>query len=234
MNMGIFDMFSKKTVLRTEKGEPFKAFDVVETVKGDFDKFHSKLLKYSLIMLINGKRGSGKTALGMRLLELFRKKTKRKSYILGYDSTKLPGWIKKSETIEDVPNNAIVLVDEGGLSFSSRDSMKEANKMLGKIMAVARHKNLTLILITQNSAMIDLNVLRLADTLLLKEPSLLQSRFERKAIKEMYDKVAPHFEKAPNKQKKFYVWDDEFEGMLSYELSDFWSDKISKSFKNFK
>jgi hypothetical protein len=232
--MGIFDMFSKKTVLRTEKGKPFKAFDVVETVKGDFDTFHSKLLKYSLIMLINGKRGSGKTALGMRLLELFRKKTKRKSYILGYDSTKLPGWIKKSEAIEDVPNNAIVLVDEGGLSFSSRDSMKEANKMLGKIMAVARHKNLTLILITQNSAMIDLNVLRLADTLLLKEPSLLQSKFERKAIKEMYDKVAPHFEKARNKQKKFYVWDDEFEGMLSYELSDFWSDKISKSFKNFK
>jgi hypothetical protein len=82
--------------------------------------------------------------------------------------------------------------------------------------------------------MIDLNVLRLADTLLLKEPSLLQSKFERKAIKEMYDKVAPHFEKAPDKQKKFYVWDDEFEGMLSYELSDFWSDKISKSFKNFK
>ena len=39
--------------------------------------------------------------------------------------------------------------------------------------------------------MIDVNVLRLADTLLFKEPSLLQSRFERKALKDMFEKVAP-------------------------------------------
>ncbi|MBY9004064.1 MAG: DUF998 domain-containing protein, partial [Candidatus Lokiarchaeota archaeon] len=53
------------------------------------------------------------------------------------------------------------------------------------------HKNLTLVLITQNSAMIDLNVLRLSDTLLFKEPSLLQSKFERKALKDILEKVKP-------------------------------------------
>ena len=223
--MGIFDLFRKK------QEEPYIPFNIVENVKGDHDKFHSKLLKYSTIMLVAGKRGSGKTSLGMTLLELFNKKSKRKCYVLGYEKTKLPFWIKKAEDIEKIPNNSVALIDEGALSFFSRDSMKQANKALSKIMAIARHKNLSLILVTQSSAMIDLNVLRLADTLLLKEPSLLQSKFERKAIKDIYDKIVPHFQKHEDKQDKFYVWDDEFEGMLSYKLPSFWSEKISKSFK---
>lgn len=81
--------------------------------------------------------------------------------------------------------------------------------------------------------MIDLNVLRLADTLLLKEPSLLQSKFERKAIRDIYEKVAPKFKDVGIKKAHFYVWDDDFQGMLKYSLPGFWSDKISKSFRNF-
>ena len=99
-------------------------------------------------------------------------------------------------------------------------------------MAIARHKNLNLILIAQNSAMIDLNVLRLADTIILKEPSLLQAQFERKAIKDMYEKVSSHFKEIENKKSHFYVMDDEFEGMLNYSLPDFWNEDISKSFRN--
>lgn len=84
-----------------------------------------------------------------------------------------------------------------------------------------------------NSAMIDVNILRLADTLLFKEPSLLQSRFERKALKDMFDKVAPLFEGMQDAVRNFYVWDDDFEGLLSYGLPLFWSDDISRSFRDF-
>lgn len=231
--MGFFDIFRKKDILKKQK-EPYVPFNVVEELKGEYDSFYNKLLKYSLIMLVMGKRGSGKTALGMKMLELFSKATRRRCYVLGYESTSLPSWIKKAEDIEKIPNNAVALLDEGALSFSARESMKKSNKSLGKLMAIARHKNLTFIILTQSSAMIDLNVLRLSDTLLFKEPSLLQSKFERKAIKDMYDKVIPHFEKKENKHSYFYVWDDEFQGLLSYRLPSFWSDKISKSFKNYK
>lgn len=225
--MGFFGFFRK-----FKKDAPFIPFEVVEGKKGDYELFNKKLLNSSLILLIIGKRGSGKTAFGMKLIELFHRKTKKRLYTVGYEHAKLPFWLKKAETIEDIPNNAIALIDEGAILFFSRESMKNPNKALSKIMTIARHKNLTLILITQSSAMIDLNVLRLADTLLLKEPSLLQSKFERKAIKEMYENVQPMFKDKENSKQYTYVWDDEFEGLIKFSLPSFWNESISKSFKN--
>lgn len=227
--MGIFGLFRKKQAAPKEDYIPFS---VIKTEKGSYEDLIRRMLKGSNIVLITGKRGSGKTALGMKFLELFRKSTKRKVFAMGFDSAKLPFTIKKAKTMEDISNNSVVLIDEGAVTFGSRDSMKSANKELGKLMAIARHKNLSLILIAQNSAMIDLNVLRLADTLVLKEPSLLQAQFERKAIKDMYEKVAPHFKELDDKKAHFYVMDDEFEGLLNYSLPEFWSDGISKSFRN--
>lgn len=230
--MGILDIFSK---IGTKKEEtPYIPFEVEKTDKGDYKEFYGKLNRGSLIMLIVGKRGSGKTSLGMKLLELFHKKSKRKCYTMGYEKTRLPFWLKKAGRIEDIPNNSVALFDEGAILFSARESMKNINKELGKIMAIARHKNLTLILITQNSAMIDLNVLRLADTLLLKEPSLLQSKFERKALVDIFEKVKPEFDKLKEKKAHFYAWDDDFQGMLRYSLPEFWNEKISTSFKDVK
>ena len=84
--------------------------------------------------------------------------------------------------------------------------------------------------------MIDLNVLRLADIVLLKEPSLLQTKFERKAIKDMYERVSKVFKDLEDddvKEKYFFVWSDDFEGLLSYDLPDFWSDDVSKAFRKF-
>jgi len=225
--MGILDIFRKK-----KEEVPYIPFEAVKTEKGSYEEFLGKLKNSSLVMLIVGKRGSGKTSLGMKLLEFFHKERKRKCYTLGYESTRLPFWLKKADSLEKIPNNSIALFDEGAVLFSSRDSMKNINKELGKIMAIARHKNLTLVLITQNSAMIDLNVLRLADTLLLKEPSLLQSKFERKALRDIYETVKPEFSELKEKKSHFYVWDDDFQGLVKYSLPAFWSDKISTSFKN--
>jgi len=87
-----------------------------------------------------------------------------------------------------------------------------------------------------NSAMIDLNVLRLADIVLLKEPSLLQTKFERKGIKDMYERVSKIFKDLKEddvKEKYFFVWSDDFEGLLSYDLPAFWSDNVSKAFRKF-
>ena len=53
-------------------------------------------------MLIIGKRGSGKTALGMRFLETFMKNSKRKCYAIGFQKAKLPWKIKKADNAEDI------------------------------------------------------------------------------------------------------------------------------------
>jgi len=222
--MGFFDFLKPRKEKQID-------FNLIEKVGGDYNSFKERIKNSSLIILVTGKRGSGKTALGFKMLDVLA--GKRKAYYLG--EGKLPSFIKKVQDIKEVKNNSVVLVDEASIMYSSRASMKKTNKILSEIMVIARHKNLSLIIVTQNSAMIDLNVIRLSDTLLFKEPSLLQSRFERKNILDLFKKAEKHFEKINNKDKRpyFYVIDDEFEGMLSCGLPEFWSEKISKSFSGY-
>ncbi len=227
--MGLFNIFKRKP----RELQIIQPFSTVKTANGSFDSFFNRFLKYSQIMLITGKRGSGKTSLGMTLLAVLNSSNK-KCYAVGFNKSKLPLWLKKSDSLEKVPNNSAVLVDEGAIVYGSRDSMKDANKTLGRIMAIARHKSLSLVLIAQNSAMLDVNVLRMADMLLLKEPSLLQTEFERKALQKIYGEIKPLFIRQTQRERFFYIWSDEFQGFLSYELPNFWNESISKAFSSFK
>lgn len=221
----------KLNFFKKKKQEKPIDFIIIEQISGNYEDFKNRLKNSSLIILITGKRGSGKTALGFKLLDVLR--GNRKLYYLG--EGKIPKFIKKVSDIKNVKNNSILLVDEAAITYSSRSSMKQANKVLGELMAIARHKNLSLIIITQNSAMIDLNVMRLSDTIIFKEPSLLQSRFERKSILDLFKKAEEQFKKinSVERKKHFYVIDDEFEGILGFSLPEFWSDKISKSFAKY-
>jgi archaellum biogenesis ATPase FlaH len=229
----MFNLFKKRKGKAKSKKELVQPFSIIKTEEGSYDDFYDKILRYSLIMLITGKRGSGKTSLGMSLLEVFNSIDK-KCYAVGFGKAKVPRWLHKADSLENVPNNSAVLVDEGAIVYSARDSMKNANKMLGKLMAIARHKNLSLILIAQNSAMLDVNILRLSDILLLKEPSLLQTEFERKALQKLYSKIKPLFKEQDRRERCFYVWSDEFQGLLAHDLPVFWNSSISKAFSTFK
>jgi hypothetical protein len=206
------------------------SFEIHSEIKGDFQEFIKNFRDTSLIMLILGRRGAGKTALGMKLIEA-GKILNKNPYVLGFGSSKVPKWIKKADNIEKIPNNSLVLVDEAGISFSSRESMNKSNKFLASLLAIARHKNLSLVFVTQNSGMLDLNVLRLCDILIFKEPSLLQTRFERKGLQDIFGKVSEEFKKIDKEKKNYsYIISDDFEGVIKSGLPEFWNESISKSF----
>ena len=210
-----------------EKPREMKFFEI-DAIEGILDDFYKFLNKPGKIGIILGARGSGKSALGMRILENLRF-FEKKVYALGFNQKKLPKWIISVEDIKKVPNNSFLLVDESGIGFSSRNSMSLINKFLTELLLISRHKDISIIFITQNSSNIEINTLRQADYLLLKPSSLLQLDFERKKIKDIYLEVKDKF-KEYNEEGVTYIYSDVYRGFVKNKLPSFWSEELSKSF----
>ncbi|MCR4284451.1 MAG: hypothetical protein NUV97_00205 [archaeon] len=217
---------------RDSIGYKYSPFKIIETIDGDYKTFFDKITKSdSQIGLILGARGSGKTAIGVKFLENIYTKSKKKCFALGFKSEEFPSWIKIVSDISELENDSWVLIDEGGITFNSRSSMSNANKMLSQLILISRHKNLNILFISQNSSNLEVNILRQADFLVLKKSSLLQKEFERKIIQKMYSDAQEKFEKYNPDRGLAYIYSGEFRGFISNPLPSFWKEGISKSFK---
>ena len=214
------------------KESAYFSFQVIETIEGNWQAFEDKLLSNkSTIGIILGARGSGKTGLGMRLLENARAKTRRTCYCMGFHEETLPSWLQSISKLEEANKDSFILIDEGGILYSARKSMSEANKILSEALLIARHNDLSIIFISQNSANLEINALRQADYLLLKPSSLLQKDFERQKIKDIYEASSTGFQKHKNRDGLTYAYSTEFQGFFSNPLPSFWTSKVSKSFR---
>ena len=219
----------KKRNLMNSKYEPFK---IIQTHTGNYKEFEKYLLNsQSKIGIILGARGTGKTAIGIKILENIYSKSNRKLYSIGFKSEDMPSWIEVITSTNEIKNNSTVLIDESGVLFGSRNSMTTPNKLLSQLILIARHKNLNILFISQNSSNLDVNILRQADFLLLKPTSLLQEDFERKKIRDIYEEASKDFKKHENVQGLTYIYSEIFRGFIANPLPSFWSTNISKSFR---
>lgn len=201
---------------------------VVETEKGSIGEFE-RLFERSTIGIILGARGTGKTALGLRILENVAHA--RPCVAMGFERSSLPRWIEPVGSIDDVEDGSCVLIDEGGILFGSRSSMSEANKLLSELILISRHKDLAIVFISQNSSNLEVNVLRQADYLLLKPASLLQLDFERKIVEKVYRSAKNGFETHTGVEGLVYVYSDAFRGFARNDLPSFWDHGLSTQFK---
>lgn len=223
---------SKTSTKNIEAKSKTVKLEALETESGNFDKWQKRFCDSdNQIGIILGARGTGKTALGFKLMEEFYYKTKKKCFVIGVDNKKLPSWIKSIDDISGIKNNSLVLIDEGGILFSSRKSMTNANKMLSQLILISRHKNINILFISQNSSNLEVDILRQADFLLLKKSSLLQKDFERKIIQKIYSDISEKFKEYLMNKENFYLYSEEFRGIVKYSLPIFWTEKISKSFR---
>ncbi len=225
---------------KKEKDRPnieaiYEEFEELESIKGNLEDFDEKVIKgKSTVGLILGGRGSGKSATGLRLLENIMAKTNKKIYAMGFNKEDLPPWINVVNNLEEVENDSVLLVDEGGIQFSARDAMSNMNKLISSILLVSRHRDLSVIFITQSSSNIEINAIRQSDYLILKKSSLMQKDFERKKIKDIYESVSDYFQKYKDKKGLAYIYSDDYRGFVDTNLPSFWSERVSKAFKDFK
>jgi len=210
----------------------YKEFKIIREDKGDYSRWEKNTYDSdSKIGIILGARGSGKSAFGIKFLENFRAKKNKKCFAMGFKESEMPSWIKVVKDIGEIENDSFVLIDEGGILFSSRNAMSNANKLLSGLILISRHKNLNILFISQNSSNLDVNILRQADFLVLKPSSLLQKDFERKIIQKLYEKTEDDFEKFKENKGITYIYSSNFTGFVSNLLPSFWGAEISKSFK---
>ena len=81
----------------------------------------------------------GKSALGYRLLELYRDQAA--PYVVGLPSSAgklLPEWVGVMDRLEDVPSGAVVLLDEAYIQLHARDSMSRGGRDEGTIVNLSR------------------------------------------------------------------------------------------------
>lgn len=186
------------------------------------------------MVLILGKRGSGKSALGYRLLELFRYVAD--IYVVGIPEEArklLPEWIGIVPSLEDLPAKCIALVDEAYLPYHARGSMTAKSKAMSQALNLSRQKEQTIIFISQDAGQIDKNILGSANVLVFKELGMLQLEFDRPQLTKLATQAKQALDSVQgNKQRWSFVYapDADFRGLMENELPSFWKPRLSRLF----
>lgn len=146
----------------------------------------------------------------------------------------LPDHIYMFATIEEVPPGYAVLVDEGYLGFHARRSMAEANVGISQIINLSHQRNQTIIVVTQETRQVDINIVSQTDVLILKKPSMLQSKFERGLLRDFVKEANAAFLPILKKDVKRYSYviadEAEFKGIMENSLPSFWRPALSRIF----
>ena len=222
-----FDIVLKKpTLLEPQIPKPSPDPQTIEAGKW------LKIIPHPSVVIIIGRRGSGKSALAYWLLELYRYRAL--SFVLGMPQQVrklLPEWLGIINDPNDAPQGSTLLVDEAYLRFSARESQKLSNREISRIVNLSRQKRLTLIFVTQQASYIDKNLASALDVLVIKEPAPLQTKFERHEINEIVRTAAEKFRLVSGDRRVWslvYSQAANFFDMLPNSLPSFWNDRLSR------
>ncbi len=207
----------------------------IEILLGYFVRGKSK------IIYVVGARDSGKTCFSFWLAEEIHKQVEkmRISYVgVKIDKSVLPSWCNNYTDINKVPNGSLVLLDELAVQYNAREHSEQENIDLGKLLAIARHKDLNVIAITQDPNMGEINVWRLKDMVVYKRSNTyeLPDRDSAKGGKSsklmQFWRYIKSWLKPTRQEQALFEYQSLSKVMLfKYDLPKCWSEGLSKAFK---
>ena len=174
--------------------------------------------KEGSVVLLLGKRESGKTICAQRLAQVLARPT----YAISPEQ-KPPDWIEeiKLEQIAELPPPYSTLIcDDLPAYMGSRDYTDSWVQMIERIIPTVRHRRkLHLIFVSQTSGQADKWALN-ADLVIMKPMGWLYAETERSAVKRLADKVMPIFRQMTDSQQKkqAYLFSDSWQGLVRINL----------------
>lgn len=155
------------------------------------------------IVIVTGRRGSGKDVTATRIA-LDRQKETGRQVLSNYDPYRfrLPrGW--KLRRGASTPKDSIVLQSDAQLELFAREWHLEEHAAVIKWLTIARHRDSDAIMTTQLARILDVNVIDMADAIVFKEPSALAPYLERGEIRSLTARAARVFGLTENEDGEF-------------------------------
>jgi len=189
---------------KTEKPVPLP--EVSAPPKVTYEKELVRVLQNVYVMLILGWWGAGKSAFGWKVIGYYHNQG-RPCYAYGIPKDKrhlLEKWVNHIERLEDLPNGAVLLIDEASLSCFYREPGSDAAKKFTALRTFARHKNQVIIIISQMASEVHKNLVRMVDVIFIKNPGVLS--LERDELRVPLEGAKKAFSGLNEADRKVYVF----------------------------
>jgi len=194
-------------------------------------------LELGKVILILGKRGSGKSAFALKLGEYLFAVHEVPVWLVGIPeevSVYLPKWVNIAQDIDQVSLGAFIIVDESGLQYMAMRYQSDANTVMRRLLMIARHRKQSVVFICQVASDVDKAVVRQADCIVFKQPTLMQPKNDRPEVRDTAGRALKVFDALPRDERlrTAYIHDSDFVGVLQCDLPDYWREELSFAFAN--
>jgi len=174
-------------------------------------------------MLIVCKPGSGKGVLGYGVADAIR--GDRPVYVPMSERHGRPHYFRAFDGV--FRDDSVYLITDASISYHARRWQQADSVELSMIQSTRRHSNLDLIWDTQNTGLLDTDIPRHVNALIIKQPSVLQSDFERPQIRRIFDEANAAVGKW-TKKKAYVISDGGRFTVTGIDLPPYWNENISR------